>query len=235
MLELLLCSLVTILPGLSLSSLCPGQAIRQGNHVLLRVVRAEVGHYACVILTVGLITVVFYNHPSTTSVTLFFRTVPILPETIGRVAEIYVGYQRPGRPGRADLQAGQLEAGGCRGDRSTQDRGGRCGAGGGAKRYRRRPRASFARPRALTSRPWTNWRPNRSCIGAIRATWRCARSRSLRFASRGRLGASRGCHCRQAGRRNAALDSCSRPKRPAPKPRWRRLRWTCKRRSSAPA
>jgi multidrug resistance efflux pump len=35
---------------------------------------------------------IFYNHPSTSSVTLFFRTVPVLPETNGRVAEIYVGY-----------------------------------------------------------------------------------------------------------------------------------------------
>src|SRR5262249_6191520 len=32
-----------------------------------------------------------YNHPSTTTVTLFYRTVPILPETNGRVAEIFIG------------------------------------------------------------------------------------------------------------------------------------------------
>jgi multidrug resistance efflux pump len=31
---------------------------------------------------------VFYFHPSTSSVTLFFRTVPIVPETIGRVADV---------------------------------------------------------------------------------------------------------------------------------------------------
>jgi multidrug resistance efflux pump len=49
------------------------------------------GITACLVLTVSLITVIFYNHPSTTNVTLFFRTVPILPETNGRVAEIYVG------------------------------------------------------------------------------------------------------------------------------------------------
>jgi multidrug resistance efflux pump len=42
------------------------------------------------ILAVGLITVIFYNHPSTTNVTLFFRTVPIISETTGRVAEVYV-------------------------------------------------------------------------------------------------------------------------------------------------
>jgi multidrug resistance efflux pump len=49
------------------------------------------GITACVILTVGLITTVFYNHPATTNATLFFRTVPILPETNGRVAEVNVG------------------------------------------------------------------------------------------------------------------------------------------------
>jgi multidrug resistance efflux pump len=42
-------------------------------------------------LTVGLITVIFYNHPSTRNVTLFFRTVPIVPEINGRVAEVFVG------------------------------------------------------------------------------------------------------------------------------------------------
>jgi multidrug resistance efflux pump len=52
-----------------------------------------------VILTVLLITVVFYNHPSTTNVTLFFRTVPIVPETIGRVAEVYIGGSGPIKSG----------------------------------------------------------------------------------------------------------------------------------------
>ena len=53
------------------------------------------GITGCLILTVSLITVVFYNHPSTTNVTLFFRTVPIVPETNGRVAEVYVGISGP--------------------------------------------------------------------------------------------------------------------------------------------
>jgi multidrug resistance efflux pump len=35
---------------------------------------------------------IFYFHPSTTSATLYFRTVPILPEGSGRVAEVNVGY-----------------------------------------------------------------------------------------------------------------------------------------------
>src|SRR5437870_2491726 len=48
------------------------------------------GITACLMLTVLLITIIFYNHPSTTSVTAYFRTIPILPETTGRVSEIYV-------------------------------------------------------------------------------------------------------------------------------------------------
>ena len=43
-------------------------------------------------LTISLITTIFYFHPSTTSATLFFRTVPILPEASGRVAEVNVGF-----------------------------------------------------------------------------------------------------------------------------------------------
>jgi multidrug resistance efflux pump len=46
-------------------------------------------------LTVGLITLIFYNHPSTTNVTLFFRTIPIVPETIGRVAEVHADFSGP--------------------------------------------------------------------------------------------------------------------------------------------
>ena len=58
------------------------------------------GITGCLILTVGLITVIFYNHPSTTNVTLFFRTIPIVPETNGRVAEVYVGFSGPIAKGR---------------------------------------------------------------------------------------------------------------------------------------
>jgi len=37
----------------------------------------------------------FYNHPSTKNVTLFFRTISIVPETNGRVAETFVGFSGP--------------------------------------------------------------------------------------------------------------------------------------------
>jgi multidrug resistance efflux pump len=91
MLELLLCSLVTILPDYLYRRYVQGR--RFGREITFYSVWFELrwGITACLMLTIGLITVVFYNHPSTSNVTLFFRTVPIVPETNGRVAEIYVG------------------------------------------------------------------------------------------------------------------------------------------------
>ena len=91
MLELLFCSLLTILPDYLVRRFVQGK--RFGKEITLYSFWYELrwGITGCVILTVLLITVVFYNHPSTTNVTLFFRTIPILPETNGRVAEIYIG------------------------------------------------------------------------------------------------------------------------------------------------
>jgi multidrug resistance efflux pump len=91
MLELLLCSLLTVLPDYLYRRY--GQGKRLGREITLFSVWYELrwGITACLMLTVGLITLVFYNHPSTNNVTLFFRTVPIISEANGRVAEIYVG------------------------------------------------------------------------------------------------------------------------------------------------
>ena len=68
------------------------QGKRFGKEITLYSVWFELrwGITLCILLTILLITVIFYNHPSTTNVTLFFRTIPILPETNGRVAEVYV-------------------------------------------------------------------------------------------------------------------------------------------------
>ena len=95
MLELLLCSLLTILPDYLFRRY--GQGKRLGKEITLYSVWFELrwGITACLILTVSLITTVFYNHPSTSNVTLFFRTVPIVPEINGRVAEVYVGVSGP--------------------------------------------------------------------------------------------------------------------------------------------
>jgi multidrug resistance efflux pump len=95
MLELLLCSMLTILPDYLYRRY--GQGKRIGKEITLYSMWFELrwGITGCLILTVLLITTVFYNHPSTSNVTLFFRTIPILPETNGRVAEIYVGFSGP--------------------------------------------------------------------------------------------------------------------------------------------
>lgn len=91
MLELMLCSLLTVLPDYLYRRY--GQGKRIGREITLYSVWYELrwGITACLMLTVALITIIFYNHPSTSSVTAYFRTVPIVPETIGRVAQINVG------------------------------------------------------------------------------------------------------------------------------------------------
>jgi multidrug resistance efflux pump len=99
MLELMFCSLLTILPDYLYRRFVQGK--RFGKEITFYSVWYELrwGITGCVILTVCLITVIFYNHPSTTNVTLFFRTVPILPETNGRVAEVFVGNSGPIKKG----------------------------------------------------------------------------------------------------------------------------------------
>ena len=95
MLELLFCSLLTIVPDYLYRRYAQGK--RLGKEITFYSVWFELrwGITSCLILTVGLITVIFYNHPSTRNVTLFFRTVPIVPEINGRVSEVYVGLSGP--------------------------------------------------------------------------------------------------------------------------------------------
>ena len=95
MLELLLCSLLTIVPDYLYRRYAQGK--RLGKEITFYSVWFELrwGITSCVILTVALITVIFYSHPSTRNVTLFYRTVPIVPEIIGRVADVYVGASGP--------------------------------------------------------------------------------------------------------------------------------------------
>ena len=95
MFEMLLCSLVTLLPDYLYRRYVQGK--RLGKEITFYSFWFELrwGITGCLILTVLLITTVFYNHPSTTNVTLFFRTIPILPETNGRVAEVNLGVSGP--------------------------------------------------------------------------------------------------------------------------------------------
>jgi multidrug resistance efflux pump len=90
MLEIMLCSLVTILPDYLYRRYRQGK--RFGHEITLYSVWFELrfGIIACLMLTVSLITMIFYYHPSTTSATLYYRSVPIVPEVAGRVAEVHV-------------------------------------------------------------------------------------------------------------------------------------------------
>lgn len=90
MLELIICSMLTLLPDYLFRRYAQGKRI--GHEITLYSVWFELrwGLVTCVLLTISLITAVFYFHPSTTYVNAAFRSVPILPQINGRVAEIYV-------------------------------------------------------------------------------------------------------------------------------------------------
>jgi multidrug resistance efflux pump len=88
MFELMFCSLLTILPDYLYRRYVQGK--RFGKEITFYSVWYELrwGITGCLMLTISLITMIFYFHPSTSSATLYFRTVPILPEGSGRVAEV---------------------------------------------------------------------------------------------------------------------------------------------------
>ena len=236
MLELLLCSLLTIVPDYLFRRYVQGKRI--GKEITFYSVWFELrwGITACLILTVCLITVIFYNHPSTTNVTLFFRTVPIVPETNGRVAEVYVGVQRSGRPKerrssgwtvRSRRPLWRLRGARSRRSRRTlvvaRDRhpeGGRPDPGG-----QERPPAGRGRTGDQAGAA-----PAQS--GQRR---RCARSRGCRLLCEGRQGGDRCRHGRKKQAAGRGSRRFSRPKRPAPKPRWPRPKWSWRRPSSVPA
>jgi len=90
MLELLLCSSLTILPDFLFRRFVQGK--RLGREITLFSVWFELrwGITLCLILTLSLITTIFYFHPSTKAATSVFRTVTVLPEISGRVAETFV-------------------------------------------------------------------------------------------------------------------------------------------------
>lgn len=90
MLELFLCSLVTILPDYLLRRRFQGK--RFGHEITFFTVWYELrwGITLCLVLTISLVTIVFYFHPGTSNTVSSFRTVTILSEGAGRVDEIFV-------------------------------------------------------------------------------------------------------------------------------------------------
>jgi multidrug resistance efflux pump len=91
MLELMFCSLFTLLPDYLFRRYVQGKRI--GHEITIYSVWyiLRYGITTCLMLTVALITLIFYYHPSTSNVVGLFRALPIVPEIGGRVAEVYVG------------------------------------------------------------------------------------------------------------------------------------------------
>jgi hypothetical protein len=219
MLELLLCSLLTVFPDYLYRRYVQGK--RLGKEITLYSVWFELrwGITACLILTVGLITVIFYNHPSTSNATLFFRTIPIVPETIGRVAEVFVEF------------SGKVEKGApiFRLDSSKQE-----AAVESARRKIAEVEAALVVAKADILKAEGQIQEARSCKGATRVTFHAAKSSGSHNWSKvdwvELLPPTRMCR----PPRHDSRRFCRR-RRPAPKRRWRRRKWTWTRRSSVPA
>jgi multidrug resistance efflux pump len=99
MVELMLCSMLTLLPDFLFRRFVQGK--RLGREITLFSVWYELrwGITLCLILTILLITVVLYHHPSSSKVTSLFRTISIFPEVGGRVAKVYVDYNQKVKEG----------------------------------------------------------------------------------------------------------------------------------------
>src|SRR6266403_5713953 len=101
MFELVVCSFVTILPDYLYRRYIQNK--RFGKEITFYSVWYELrwGITGCLMLTISLITLIFYFHPSTSSATVFYRTVPISTESVkpGRVAEVNVGHSQAVKQG----------------------------------------------------------------------------------------------------------------------------------------
>jgi hypothetical protein len=218
MVELFLCSLLTLLPDYLFRRYVQGK--RFGKEITFYSVWFELrwGITGCLILTVLLITTVFYNHPATTNVTLLFRTVPIVPETIGRVAEVHVPYSGEVKKGQPLFTL----------DNSKQQ--------AAVETARRKisevdaamavAQLDVAKAEAQIEETWT---PSSSCSVATPASWRSAISRSFRLQWTV-VRAPLPLPPPQKRAPRHGCPSCCRPKRPQPKVPSSRPKWNWGRR-----
>ena len=117
MLELMVCSMVSILPDYLYRRYVQGK--RFGKEITLFTVWYELrwGITICLVLTISLITMIFYYHPATSNVASLYRTVTILPEKSGRVAEVLVKLNdlvevgQPQRPAQRGADLSVLQPG----------------------------------------------------------------------------------------------------------------------------
>ncbi|ALO35762.1 secretion protein HlyD [Colwellia sp. MT41] len=101
MFEVFLCSLITILPDYLFRKYRQGKT--WGKEITFFTMWYELrwGISACVILTISLVTLIFYYHPSTSNATPMFRTVSIMPERGGRVQYVFVENHQKVKAGTA--------------------------------------------------------------------------------------------------------------------------------------
>lgn len=100
MLELIFCASLTVLPDFLYRRFAQGKRI--GREITFFSVWYELryGITLCLLLTISLITIVFYYHPSTRAAISSFRTISVMADSVGRVEEVYVGLNE-------DVVAGQ--------------------------------------------------------------------------------------------------------------------------------
>jgi multidrug resistance efflux pump len=98
-LSCILCSLLTIFPDYLYRRYRQGK--RFGHEITLFSVWFELrfGIIACLMLTVALITMIFYYHPSTNGDVVLSAPFRSSPKSRGRVAEVHVDYSAPVKQG----------------------------------------------------------------------------------------------------------------------------------------
>lgn len=101
MFEILFCSLITILPDYLFRKHRQGKT--WGKEINFFTVWYELrwGISSCLILSLSLFTLIFYYHPSTNNAGPMFRTISILPETMGRVEQVFVKNHQKVKAGTA--------------------------------------------------------------------------------------------------------------------------------------
>ena len=125
MLELLFCASLTVLPDFLIRRYVQGK--RLGREITFFTVWYELryGITLCLLLTITLITIVFYYHPSSRSAVAYFRTVSVMADSMGRVDEVYAGLNEEVVAGQplfrleSDQQEAALEAAKRRADEVT--------------------------------------------------------------------------------------------------------------------
>lgn len=90
MLETLICACFTLLPDYLFRRYVQGKRIGEEITFFSMWYELRWGLVTCFMATTFVITLLFYYHPSTSAVTSYFRTVTILPQTGGRVDEVFV-------------------------------------------------------------------------------------------------------------------------------------------------